>query len=401
MPKAVLPSPIERNFDYVNDDQNNLTDPYENTGIEIPFPPAEPSPIGTLDGIYPREDLEGKSVSNLYYGVLDEHQFSNDGSVNNSAFDERSLSTMPFEIVELTDNTPMEMVPDLSEPVILYSDKPTEEQVLEMHDNEEEHQHNHPAFEIIVDELPGVDHLDEELEKSLDISDDTVSSADALMAADESKKSKKDAKWDYKKHLSEGGCDAFLAWIKERVSSIPKHSGYDKAGLERAISYMEKLVDEIHKAMREDIDGVLDADKIEDALAEIEEGIERLHARVEKVKASKKSSKRSKKSEISNDLLIKHAQKAPTVSGIIITVPLLISKIARVIINGMVSGGHDANDIYQEQVKMYKLSMREQAELQELLFDMNMPLRMDRGYLPNEEIDMTDGKFDWASGYQS
>src|ERR1019366_16797 len=41
--------------------------------MSIPFAPAEPAPIGMLDGIYPKSDLEDKSVGNLYYGVLDSH----------------------------------------------------------------------------------------------------------------------------------------------------------------------------------------------------------------------------------------------------------------------------------------------------------------------------------------
>src|SRR5665213_4490537 len=42
------------------DDKNNLTDPYESQGITpMPYAPAEPAPIGILDGIYPHEDMEG------------------------------------------------------------------------------------------------------------------------------------------------------------------------------------------------------------------------------------------------------------------------------------------------------------------------------------------------------
>lgn len=52
-------------------DKNNLTDPTEDTVTPMPFSPAEPAPLGMLDGIYPKEDLEGKPVTNLYYGRLD------------------------------------------------------------------------------------------------------------------------------------------------------------------------------------------------------------------------------------------------------------------------------------------------------------------------------------------
>lgn len=55
-------------------DSNNLFDPYEDQGVSpMPYAPAEPAPIGMLDGIVPHSDLEGKSPSNLYYGVMETH----------------------------------------------------------------------------------------------------------------------------------------------------------------------------------------------------------------------------------------------------------------------------------------------------------------------------------------
>lgn len=53
-------------------DENNLTDPTEDTVTPMPFSPAEPAPLGMLDGIYPKEDLEDKPVTNLYYGKLED-----------------------------------------------------------------------------------------------------------------------------------------------------------------------------------------------------------------------------------------------------------------------------------------------------------------------------------------
>jgi hypothetical protein len=55
-------------------DNNNLFDPYEaQDSNTMPYAPAEPSPIGMLDGIIPHSDLEGKSPSNFYYGIMETH----------------------------------------------------------------------------------------------------------------------------------------------------------------------------------------------------------------------------------------------------------------------------------------------------------------------------------------
>ncbi|CAM6005620.1 unnamed protein product, partial [Sphagnum balticum] len=59
-----------------------------------------------------------------------------------------------------------------------------------------------------------------------------------------------------------------------------------------------------------------------DVRAKLDDGIERLHARLTKVKG-KKSKK--KKAEFDGEIIVKEAQKIPGISGIVVTVPLLIS----------------------------------------------------------------------------
>jgi len=55
-------------------DKNHINDPLEDQVTEMPWNPSEPlGPLGLNDGIIPQEDLENKPVTNLYYGVLDNH----------------------------------------------------------------------------------------------------------------------------------------------------------------------------------------------------------------------------------------------------------------------------------------------------------------------------------------
>jgi len=55
-------------------DSNNLTDPMAGQITVQPYPPAEPAPIGMLDGLYPNEDFESKpDGSPMYYGILETH----------------------------------------------------------------------------------------------------------------------------------------------------------------------------------------------------------------------------------------------------------------------------------------------------------------------------------------
>jgi hypothetical protein len=211
-------------------------------------------------------------------------------------------------------------------------------------------------------------------------------------------KPKKNEKWDWESR----GATGFIVWIKERCDDVPKHSGQDTAGLERAVAYLERLDNEISKAMRLDLDGDLDANQIEKVRATIDQGVERLHDRLDKIKKNKKVNRKKKSDLDYSDGLVKEAQKITGVQGVFVTVPLLISRIARVCINGMVSAGHDIEDLYERQVKFYKLNEREQAEVMQLLADMGYAVRQDRGFMPNDDVDTrSSDNFDWAANYKA
>ncbi len=214
---------------------------------------------------------------------------------------------------------------------------------------------------------------------------------------DARKSSKKPEKWDWESK----GASGFVSWIKDRLDNVPTHSGKDTAGLERAISYLQKVDSEISKAMRLDLDGDLDANKIEEVRATIDDGLERLEERLSKIKKSKKGTRKRAELEYAQEGFIKEAQKITGVKAVYVTVPLLISRIARVCINGMTSAGHDIEDLYNRQVKYYKLSSREQAETMQLLADMGYPLRQDRGFLPEDALEVSDTNgMDWVANYK-
>lgn len=284
-----------------------------------------------------------------------------------------------------------------------------EEHNHEYHEEHEEHNHPHelevvedsldvndtdqvlevvePAFEIVLDEIPGAPQGSSDV---LEVIDEEPEEEEVI--PEEDPKAKKNEKWD----LSGKGPEEFINWIKERISSVPRHSGEDTAGLERAIAYLERLDNEISKAMRLDLDGELDASKVEESRVKIDDGISRIFNKLEKIKKFKKSKRKKTAS------LVKEGQKIAGVQGIVVTVPLLISRIARVCINGMVSGGHDIEDLFHRQAEKYDLTVREKAEVITLLGDMGFPMRMDRGYLEDEEVDArSSDNFDWSASYQN
>lgn len=274
--------------------------------------------------------------------------------------------------------------------VILYDEKPDAEDVVELHkpDNHE--------IEITFElpQLPGSD-----FEGPIEVSSDDPIEVDEKDGKGKGK-DKNDLKgkeieivdpWNWQ----QAGPENFLAWVHERFSSIPRHSGVETAGIERAIAYLKRINSEISKAVSGDFDGKIDIAKLERGRKEIYSGIERL----EEARDKFENTHYKKKKANSESELVKEA-KQTHVGGIIVTVPIFISRLARICINGMVSAGHDIEDIYGKLVKKHNLSDRDQAELMQLLADMGYPLRRDRGYNTNEEIDTTSSdNYDWAANY--
>lgn len=199
-------------------------------------------------------------------------------------------------------------------------------------------------------------------------------------------------KWEHK---------TFLNWIKNMFDNVPKHSGHDTTGLEKAIAYFEALNKEITKAMRTDYKNEIDAAQAERAREQIEDGIARLLDRLEKVNSTKYKKTKKKKAGLEYEGMVKEAQKATHINGIVITVPLLISRIARVCINSMVSAGKDIEDTFEKQSKLYNLDKRERAEVAQLLADMNYPMIQDRGFDVGEAVDKeSPNNFDWAQQFR-
>jgi hypothetical protein len=213
----------------------------------------------------------------------------------------------------------------------------------------------------------------------------------------EAKDSKKESlKWNWK----DRGATGFVTWVTERFKDVPKHSGKDSAGIERAIAYLNKLDGEISKAMRLDVDGELDSDKVESIRAKIERGVDMLEKALKKI--TKKKKDRKKKAELDDGEIIKEA-KVVGMSGNYVNVPLLISALARMCVNSTVSAGHSMEDNIKKVGDKFKLSDREKFELAFLIQDMGFPVRADRYYLDvmSEPRDKTKDGFDFAANYNA
>lgn len=279
---------------------------------------------------------------------------------------------------------------ELDNKVVVYEQKPTEEEVLEVHAPEEEisvsdedlpqaeceecHHSEEPKEDVqcfVLPLIPGATNLE-----PIEVSDDEDRGEEEIGT---NAKSSSDP-WKYE-------LNNFIEWLQDRMANFPRHSGNDLLGLERAISYAKKLIQEATSAVRQDLKGEIDINKASDALDKLYDGLHRLEERRDDVQKTKY--KRKKKAG-DNSEMIKEAQKAPGVGGVIVTVPLLISSVARALINGTISSGRDMEDLYKRAVKVHKLDLNQQTELIQLLADMNFPMKRDFIYAPEDDTSDPD-----------
>lgn len=323
------------------------------------------------------EVLEVHDPEAHVHGHDDDHIHLEDELSSPHAFEIEVIS--PYQGITLDESDQIEGIPEGADVVVSQNDE--------------------PLLAIDLGDLPGAPSGTKDPEIEEDSEEIIVEDKDdqkSNKSDSEKSTSTKQDKWDWKSK----GFGQFTVWVKERFEDVPKHSGYDVSGLERAHAYLEKLHSEISKAMRTDIDGELDAQAIAMMHDKIDDGIQKIEDRIEKVRKSKK---KSKKSEYEQDGLVKEAQKIFGVqNGVAVVVPLFISSLARVCVNGMVSGGHDIEDMYRKLVKKFKLTDREKMELIQLLQDMGLPMIKDRGLLPEEGLDPSSSdNMDLAANYKA
>ncbi len=215
--------------------------------------------------------------------------------------------------------------------------------------------------------------------------DDVIEIEDEPIEMDEKTQTPLDS-WDWE---GKGGPAKFLNWLQTMFSSIPKHSGQDTTGVERALAYFQRLDTEISRAMRKDYKRDIDAAKAEQARTEIENGMERLVERLEKLR-EKKFKRHNKKKKADIALGIVKSADTSTTGKIVVTVPYLISNIARACIESTVQAGRDVEDSFDELAKEYKLDNREKFLVAQLIKDMGYPILLDRINFGKDSIRPTE-----------
>lgn len=278
-----------------------------------------------------------------------------------------------------------------------------------------------PAEEMVVEEDPEDNMSLNEIIVEDDTSDNLIPGSPVQYVEDapEKEEEKKDTNW-----ADDGDHGKFIEHIQARITKIPPHSGNTIPGCERALSYLKSIESEISKAMRSDLDGKVDEQKIDDIRKDIANMCSRLDNRINQLR--KKASVVQAQvyfdgtcakcgstapvwhdaiedkdvcvncEEESGDL----SKKASTPVIKVFMTPFERAVVG-IMINATVSGGKNIEEVYGKLKNKYNFTPREELAIQQLVADHGYPVYKDRGLL-NEDSDPASGNgVDWQTNYHA
>ena len=187
------------------------------------------------------------------------------------------------------------------------------------------------------------------------------------------------------KSYEEGDVSKFPEYLGKAYQNIPRHSGESIAGCERAVSYLNKLDQEISKNIREDADHVLDVEEMAEYQQKILKDVVILKEHIKKLKRQTRDGAIQDKNAYSENYNLKK-EAAGTVKLYVCVTPF-IRGICGILINSVVSGGKPFDKVYDYLCKKYKMNDREELEIFQTLLDMGMPMFKDRGSLHSKDLD--------------
>lgn len=250
----------------------------------------------------------------------------------------------------------------------------------------------------------------------------TVPGAPGCRFEEEQEEEQKPKSW-----ADDGNHEDFVSYVKDKLTKIPKHSGETVPGCERAKSFLKSIDSEISKAMRSDLDGVVDEHEIDQMRKQLEDMIDRLDKQIKKLHGTKKAamdvrlvseghcntcdSSAPMWHDTGKDKLVCMScegeamrqndalEKTAGTPVINVYVSAFERAVVGTMINSKVSAGRNIEETYDKLKNKYNFTPREELAIQQLIADYGYPVYKDRGLL-NEPSDPASGDgVDWMSNY--
>ena len=223
----------------------------------------------------------------------------------------------------------------------------------------------------------------------------------------------------------DGDHSKFIAYITTKKNSIPKHSGETVPGCERALHYLKSLNLEISKAMRTDLKGLIDEQQVDALRKEIESMVERLDKQINKLQSKKRKAEMEVRiisqgqcdkcncetpmwEDVANKRLVclscnneidagsgcvgcdEGLEKEANTAVVNMYITPFERAIISTVINSVVSGGKQINEVFERLNKKYAFTDREKLAFVSLLSDYGYPVFVDRGRVGDKNQDPSD-----------
>lgn len=213
----------------------------------------------------------------------------------------------------------------------------------------------------------------------------------------EKKEETEDTNWRTSKHPKH-----FMPFLINEFNRIikPAQAFGSKSMLEKAFGQYKQLDSYISQALRSDYDDHIDVKKLDEIRKIVDsykDQVENALAGIEKMTKQKRQMRR--RGEDESEDMVKEAG-TPTMNGLQVQMSAFERAIVGAIINGVVSGGKNIEELYNMANKKYKFSEREELALLQILADMGYPVFKDRLML-GEKVDPTksDELGEWQANY--
>ena len=195
---------------------------------------------------------------------------------------------------------------------------------------------------------------------------------------------------------------AFLEQEMQRIKS-PMAARTSLSQIERAYAQWKELDSHVSRALRSDYKGELDVDDIDKKRVVIQNNTDQLEQMISGYKQLQKNRKQSpRRAEDEQDGIVKEATTAKYL-GLQTNMTLFETAVVRSLINGVVSGGRNMEELFEIIKTKYDITDREELAIFQALSDMGYPTFKDRMRLGDKDQDVSDSKNigEWQSQYYS
>jgi len=199
-----------------------------------------------------------------------------------------------------------------------------------------------------------------------------------------------DVETDY---ANDGDLTKFMDYIQsEYPANIPAHDGRSTTGCENAIYFLSRLNSEISKAIKADVDKVLDLAGLEEIRSNIMRDVITLKDHLKKLEKKLKD-QHSKTADhaaplwtTANGDSVDLVKEATTPNNMVICITPFMRAITGMMINAHVSSGKPMEEVYEALKEKYDITDREELSIIQICMDSGFPLFKDRGTVSDEKL---------------